>query len=151
MKRYDFTRADETYSTFVHLSDNTAILQTGANEKENFYVQFADVSASALGLDGLLVISKETAKRSVTILDNAIRGVSKQRATLGAYINRLEHSIANITIAATNLTASESRIRDADMSREMMKFTKLNILSQAGTSMLAQANQSPQNILSLLR
>ena len=109
------------------------------------------MSASALGLDGLLLISKETAARSVTILDRAINKVSKQRAMLGAYINRLEYAVNNITAAATNLTSAESRIRDADMAREMMEFTKLNILSQAGTSMLSQANMTPQNILSLLR
>jgi len=151
MKRYDFSRGDGTYMTVIHLSDNTTFLQTGANEAEHFNVVFGDMSASALGLDGLLLISRETAARSITILDNAISRVSKQRASLGAYINRLEHAVANITAAGTNLTAAESRIRDADMAKEMMELTKLNILSQAGMSMLSQANQTPQNILNLLR
>jgi flagellin len=97
------------------------------------------------------VTDRDSAGRAITILDNAIGKVSSQRAKLGAYQNRLEHTISNLTTAATNTTASESRIRDVDMAREMMEFTKLNILSQAGNSMLAQANQLPQNVLTLLR
>jgi flagellin len=74
-----------------------------------------------------------------------------QRAKIGAYQNRLEHTITNLTLAGENLTAAESRIRDTDMAKEMMNFTKFQIMLQAGTSMLAQANQLPQNVLSLLR
>jgi flagellin len=85
------------------------------------------------------------------VIDNAIDRVSKQRAAIGAYQNRLEHTINNLTVAGQNLTAAESRIRDLDMAKEMMNFTKLNILMQAGNSMLAQANQLPQNVLQLLR
>ena len=83
--------------------------------------------------------------------DSAIDRVSGQRAKLGAYQNRLEHTINNLTVAGTNLQAAESRIRDLDMAKEMMNFTKLSILLQAGNSMLAQANQLPQNVLQLLR
>jgi flagellin len=85
------------------------------------------------------------------MIDDAIFRVSSQRAELGAYQNRLEHTINNLSTASVNTTASESRIRDTDMAKEMVDFTKLNILSQAGSSMLAQANQIPQNILSFLR
>ncbi len=81
----------------------------------------------------------------------AINNISAARATFGAVQNRLEHTIANLASYTENLTASESRIRDADMAMEMVQFTKLQILQQAGTSMLAQANQAPQNVLSLLR
>jgi flagellin len=84
-------------------------------------------------------------------LDNAIKNVSNARSQLGAVQNRLEHRLANLATYQENLVASESRIRDVDMAAEMTNFTKLNILQQAGTSMLAQANQAPQNILSLLR
>jgi len=94
---------------------------------------------------------RESAARSITVLDKAIDRVSAQRANLGAYQNRLEHTINNLTTATTNITAAESRIRDVDMAKEMMNFTKLNILMQAGNSMLAQANQLPQNVLQLLR
>jgi flagellin len=84
-------------------------------------------------------------------LDTAIKNVAKVRSEFGAIQNRLEHRLNNLATYQENLTASESRIRDVDMAAEMTKFTKLNILQQAGTSMLAQANQAPQNILSLLR
>ncbi|MBQ4418852.1 MAG: flagellin, partial [Synergistaceae bacterium] len=84
-------------------------------------------------------------------IDSAIDKVSTQRAKLGAYQNRLEHTAANLTTSAENLTAAESRIRDTDMAKQMMEFTKLQIMLQAGNSMLAQANQLPQNVLSLIR
>lgn len=114
-------------------------------------LDFGDMSVAALGLTGLLVTDRESAARSVTIVDNAIGKVSTQRAKLGAYQNRLEHTTTNLTTAMTNLTAAESRIRDTDMGKEMMEFTKLNILTQAGMAMAAQANQLPQNVLALLR
>ncbi|HET6551775.1 MAG TPA: flagellin, partial [Solirubrobacter sp.] len=88
---------------------------------------------------------------SVATIDDAIKNISKVRADFGAVQNRLEHRLNNLATYQENLTASESRIRDVDMAAEMTKFTKLQILQQAGTSMLAQANQSPQNVLSLLR
>ena len=88
---------------------------------------------------------------SVATIDDAIKNVSKVRGNLGAVQNRLEHRLANLATYQENLTASESRIRDVDMAAEMTKFTKLGILQQAGTSMLAQANQAPQSVLSLLR
>jgi len=151
MKRFEFISADDVYTTLVHLADRTTILQTGANEGEDFALLFANVSSSALGLNGLLVVSRNTAQRSITILDNAINKVSKQRALLGAYQNRLEHTLANLTVTGTNLIASESRIRDADMSKKMLNFTRLQILIQSSTAMMAQANQLPQTVLSLVR
>ncbi|MBQ9566018.1 MAG: flagellin, partial [Synergistaceae bacterium] len=94
---------------------------------------------------------RESAARAITVIDNAIDHVSTQRSNLGAYQNRLEHTVNNLTTAGENLTASESRIRDADMAKEMMEFSKLQIMLQAGNSMLAQANQLPQSVLNLLR
>ena len=91
------------------------------------------------------------ASAAITAIDTAIKGVSTARATLGAYQNRFEHTINNLNVAVENLSASESRIRDTDMAQEMVSFTRSQILTQAGTSMLAQANQAPQNVLSLLR
>ena len=88
---------------------------------------------------------------NISVIDNAIKNVSTARANFGAVQNRLEHRLNNLATYQENLTASESRIRDVDMAAEMTKFTKLNILQQAGTSMLAQANQAPQGVLSLLR
>ena len=112
------------------------------------------------GLKELTVLADATAAKNamlsgplsdVTTIDNAIKNVSTARANFGAVQNRLEHRLNNLATYQENLTASESRIRDVDMAAEMTKFTKLNILQQAGTSMLAQANQAPQGVLSLLR
>ncbi|GHT00566.1 hypothetical protein AGMMS50276_26690 [Synergistales bacterium] len=150
-KRYNFTNATGTYTTFVHLADNSTILQIGANEGEDFTVLFAEITSYSLGLDGLLTVSREAAARAITIIDNAIDKVSTQRATLGAYQNRLEHTVTNLTTASTNTTAAESRIRDADMSKEMLNFTLLQILMQSGTAMLTQANQLPQSVIGLIR
>jgi flagellin len=145
----DLIVAGEEY--FLHLADNTTVFQIGANEGEDMGVNIGDMSAKALGVQNLLVVSRETAARSITVIDNAINKVSTQRARLGAYQNRLEHTINNLTTASTNMKTAESRIRDADMAKEMMTFTKLNVLSQAGNAMLAQANQLPANVLTLLR
>jgi len=139
------------YETILHLADNTTVFQIGANEKEDMGINIGNMGARALGVNNIQVTDRESAARSITMIDNAIDRVSKQRGALGAYQNRLEHTINNLTVAGTNLQAAESRIRDLDMAKEMMNFTKLNILMQAGNSMLAQANQLPQNVLQLLR
>ena len=138
-------------SFVVHLAANSTVLQIGANEGEEMNLSFGDTSAKALGVDNLKVGDRASAARSITLIDRAIGTVSSQRARLGSYQNRLEHTISNLTMASTNLSASESRIRDADMAKEMVNFTKLNILSQAGNSILAQANQLPQQTLQVMR
>ena len=149
LKKYVYSST--TQETTLHLADNTTVLQIGANEGEDMGINIGDMRSHALGLDGVNVMSQERAARSITIIDNAIDKVSTQRAKLGAYQNRLEYTANNLTTASENLTSAESRIRDADMAKEMMQFTKLNIMLQAGNSMLAQANQQPQNVLSLIR
>lgn len=148
-RRFTYTAAD--YATVLHLADNTTVFQIGANEGEDMGINIGDMRAHALGLNEVLVTDRESAARSITVIDNALDKVSTQRAKLGAYQNRLEHTINNLTVAGENLTAAESRIRDTDMAKEMMNFTKLNIMLQAGNAMLAQANQLPQNVLSLIR
>ncbi|MET7420635.1 flagellin [Dactylosporangium sp. NPDC005555] len=105
--------------------------------------------STGLGTSALDLVTD--ASTAITAIDTAIKGVSTARATLGAYQNRFEHTINNLNVAVENLSASESRIRDTDMAQEMVSFTRSQILTQAGTSMLAQANQAPQNVLSLLR
>ncbi|MCL1940978.1 MAG: flagellin, partial [Synergistaceae bacterium] len=151
-KRYETKAIDESeYSTVIHISDNTAVFQIGANEGEDMAIDIGDMSVRALGLHKVLVTDRISAARSITIIDTALTTLATQRSKLGAYQNRLEYTISNLTIAAENLTASESRIRDLDMAKEMMNFTRLSILMQSGTAMLAQANQLPQNILQLLR
>ncbi|MBB3083143.1 flagellin [Geodermatophilus sabuli] len=106
-------------------------------------------SATALGVD-VNLSTKAGANAAITALDTAIKAVSTSRANLGALQNRFEHTINNLNVTAENLTASESRIRDTDMAKEMTNFSRTQILSQAGTSMLAQANQASQSILKLL-
>ncbi len=108
-------------------------------------------SATNLGVNGVNLGTQAGASAAITAIDTAIESVSTARANLGALQNRFEHTINNLNVTAENLSASESRIRDTDMAQEMMAFTRSQILSQAGTAMLAQANQAPQSVLSLLR
>ena len=129
----------------------------GANMDQRTQVFIGTMSAAALGLRNVgdeSIMTLETpdeANRAIGTLDEAIKKINKQRADLGAYQNRLEKTVTGLDIGAENLQASESRIRDTDMASEMVEFTKDQVLSQAGTAMLAQANQSSQNVLSLLR
>ncbi len=110
-------------------------------------------NAAALGVDGKKVdlTDQDSASKATTVIDDAIKKVSAQRSQLGAVQNRLEHTINNLDTAAENTQTAESRIRDTDMAKEMVEFSKNNILMQAGQSMLAQANQSNQGVLSLLQ
>jgi flagellin len=123
--------------------------QIGANNGETLAVSFNGISASILGTSSLDLVN--SASSAITALDSAIGTVSTNRANLGAVQNRLEHTISNLSVATENLSASESRIRDTDMAQEMVSFTRSQILTQAGTAMLAQANQAPQQVLQLLR
>jgi flagellin len=109
------------------------------------------VGSSDLGVNTVDISTQAGADAAIDTINSAINTVSNTRAQLGAWQNRLEHTIANLDNAAENLTAAESRIRDVDMAKEMMEFTKNNILSQAAQAMLAQANQLPQGVLQLLR
>jgi flagellin len=151
-------------------------LQIGANETQTFSASFKDMRSLALNVSStddhgtdanfstgaltdktnnaeyaLSVASAGSASNAITVINTAINSVSTERAKLGSYQNRLEHTIANLSTASENLSASESRIRDVDMAKEMMTFSKSNILNQAAQSMLAQANQQPQGVLQLLR
>ena len=103
------------------------------------------------GNDGISLSTKENAKAALDKIESAIKQVSEQRATFGAVQNRLEHTITSTDNTSENLQAAESRIRDTDMAQEMMNYTKSNILTNAAQSMLAQANQAPNNIMSLLQ
>jgi flagellin len=135
--------------------------QVGANTSTADQIQvdlsvsaFGSVSVAGFDSTGLGVATLDlvsSAASAIDSLDTAIKGISTARSTLGAYQNRFEHTINNLNVAVENLSASESRIRDTDMAQEMVSFTRSQILTQAGTSMLAQANQAPQNVLSLLR
>ena len=128
-------------------------LQIGANEGQTMNFGIDDMSAASLGVDGGKVdlATQSSAQKATTTIDAAIKKVSAQRSKLGAVQNRLEHTIANLDTASENTQTSESRIRDTDMAEEMVAYSKNNILLQAGQSMLAQANQSNQGVLSLLQ
>ena len=150
----------------VSYQDKQANLQIGANAQQSLSVGIEKMDSTALGVNGLDVSSAlvingndglgdgknaDGTLGTLAKIDEAIASVSNQRSNLGAYQNRLEHTISNLGVAQENLTASESRIRDVDMAAEMVNFTKTGILQQAGQSILAQANQAPQGVLSLLR
>jgi len=132
-------------------------LQVGANMDQSEKIQIGTMTAQALGLaneqgaGGIVTISSvEEANRTIGIVDDALKKVNKQRADLGAYQNRFEMASKGVAIAAENLQAAESQIRDANMASEMVEYTKNSILTQAGTSMLAQANMRTQSVLQLL-
>jgi len=137
----------------VYTANKQLIFQIGANEGHNMVAGIDNMSAGALGLSTstLKVTDQNSAERTIMVIDSAIHKVSTARAAVGAIQNRLEHTISNLGVASENLTAAESRIRDADMAKEMMQFTKQQILLQSSMSMLAQANAQPQNVLQLLR
>ncbi|MFY9485539.1 MAG: flagellin, partial [Bacillota bacterium] len=117
----------------------------------NVLVSFSSTDVTKFTVGGVNVSSQAAANKAITTINNALEKVSAERSKLGAYQNRLEHTINNLGASAENLTAAESRIRDVDMAKEMMEFTRANILSQAAQAMLAQANQLPQGVLQLLR
>lgn len=126
------------------------VIQTGANQLDELRINIEKMDAYSLGVKNASVGSRADASVAITQVNNAINLVSTQRASLGALQNRLNHKISNLDTSAENLQAAESRIRDVDMAKEMTTFTKNNILFQASTAMLAQANAAPQGVLSLL-
>ncbi len=144
------------FNTAVLLSGNYKgkQLQIGPNAggEHALSVSFnaVTIGGSGLNLSGLAITTQGGAQTALSDLDTALTKISTERATMGAWQNRLEHTIANLGITVENLTAAESRIRDVDMAAEMMEFTKSQILVQSGTAMLAQANLSPQAVLQLL-
>ena len=131
--------------------EDSIMTQIGANSGQIAFISINDMRAEALGVNDVNISSKFGAATAIETIQNALDRVSAQRSALGAMQNRLEHTIKNVDTAAENLQASESRIRDVDMAKEMTEFTKQNILQQAATAMLAQANQAPQTVLQLLR
>lgn len=134
-------------------ASGTYKFQVGANSGQIIALSLTTMTATALGLSAgaFTVTSNGAAATAISNINDAIETVSAMRSKLGAVQNRLEHTIKNLDTGAENLQAAESRIRDVDMAKEMMAFTKNNILQQAATAMLAQANQVPQTVLQLLR
>lgn len=170
------TAGTATFDVVASQKDASLTMQIGANGSQTLNVAINDMSSSALGLTAngpgmdnyfvqnellteagetydhvISVLTHEGANNAINVIDEAIKKVSTERANLGAIQNRLEHTINNLQTTNENLTASESRIRDADMADEMTDFTKNNILNQSAQAMLSQANQLPQGILQLLQ
>jgi flagellin len=133
------------------LSSGPMVLQIGSNEGQTMEVRIPEVTPKTLGIDNVNLTTQDGAEKAIDQLDAAITEVSAIRAKLGAYQNRLEHSIANLDTTGENMDEALSRIEDTDMAEEMAEYTQKQVLSQAGTSMLAQANERPQTILSLLQ
>ncbi len=134
------------------LAKKTSVkMQVGANKGDTLEITLNDMKASSIEMKDAAVNKRTAAEKTIEDVEKAITKVAEQRAQFGAKQNRLEHTIKSVDNTAENLQAAESRIRDTDMAKEMMNMTKLNILQQASQSMLAQANQQPQNILQLLR
>jgi len=137
-----------TSSMWIHVGANM-------DQRERVFIQ--TITSESLGLkqigsgDIMSISTAEQANRNIGVLDNALKTVNKQRADLGAYQNRLEMAVKGIDISAENLQAAESTIRDTDMAEQMVEHTKNQILSQAGTSMLAQANQRSQSVMQLIQ
>ena len=140
----------------AQISEGQVSVQVGANANQSMSIEIGDMRAEALGITnakgkGLSVESAEDANKAITAFDAALNAVSSQRANLGAVQNRLEYTISNLDNTAENLTSAESTLRDVDMAKEMMEYSKNNILNQAAQAMISQANQQPQNVLQLLR
>jgi flagellin len=126
-------------------------MHIGANENQAMKVDINKMDTVSLGIKDIDVTSVDGAESAITVVNDAISKVSAERSKLGAFQNRLDHTINNLGTSSENLTAAESRIRDVDMAKEMMAQTKNSILGQAAQAMLAQANQQPQQVLQLLQ
>ena len=147
---------EETIRAQNKSEDNAISLQVGAKANQSIKVGLTDMRAEALGLQGadgtkLNISTQNKANAAINVLDNAIQKALDQQTTIGSVESRLEYTSSNLTTASENVQASESTIRDADMAKEMTNYTKNNVLLQAAQSMLAQANQSSSNVLSLLQ
>jgi len=136
----------------VTAAASSATFQVGANKGEELSLSIGDMSTTGLSIGNTIKVdTRANASSAILSVQTSVNKVSSERAKLGAFQNRLEHKIKNLNTSAENLNSAESRIRDVDMADEMMSYTKYNILQQAATSMLAQANQAPNNVLKLLQ
>ena len=153
----DGPKDDGTYAAgeqkFTAGKNESMQLQIGdtADSFNQLKVGIGSMSSAALGVDKVDISNQEGAAKAIDIIRNAIDRVSSQRASLGATQNRLEYTINNLDTASENLQSANSRIRDTDMAKMMMEYTKMNVLTQSAQAMLAQANQQPQSVLQLLQ
>ena len=152
---YDFTLATDTFSitdtTLDLVGFGSMDMQIGANEGQQLGIRIPRISLENMGISSLDLTTQKGAEDALGRMDGAINYVSSVRSRLGAYQNRLEHTVSSLDITSENMTAAYSRIMDVDMAEEMTEYTTLQVLSQASTSMLAQANERPAQVLQLLQ
>ncbi|MFN7251097.1 MAG: flagellin [Anaerobacillus sp.] len=148
---FKFNNDIQAAETKFSITNNALAFQIGPNTNQNVMIDVPRLDIVTLGIEEIDVTTQKGANMAIFTLDQAINVLSDVRAKLGATQNRMEHTINNLQVTHENLTASESRIRDADMALEMTEFTRNNIINQAATAMLAQANQLPQGVLQLLQ
>ena len=148
-EQYTLTGTD-AYNAFMTMKNSGIIFQVGTNQAETFAVQFGDVSSEGLGVSGLNVLTREMAERSIGIIDKAIEDVVRQRTQIVSYSDSLQHTAANLAQSGGNLTASKSRITDADEAKSTMRFIEFQILSKGQDMIIAVANQQPEAVYSLL-
>ncbi len=152
------TAATKALSSFTQTTkaedkrnDGSATVLIGANTGQDINISIDNMDASSLGVQGIQVGTQDEANIAIKVIDTAISTVTSQRSKLGAIENRLDSTINNLTTSSENLTSAQSQIKDVDMASEMANYTKLSVLNQAATAMLAQANQLPQQVLTLLK
>jgi len=150
-KNFEFSSSNGSVAETLKIVDNSTDFQIGANQGQTLNVNVMRTDSHSLKVDKVQVTDQDTAKDAISQVDDAINKVSSERAKIGAWVNRLEHTMANLDVQSENQTAAESRIRDLNIAQETTKMSKSQILSQASTSMLAQANQQGQSLLALLR
>lgn len=143
--------ASTTTNISTKISSPSLSLQIGANSGDSLSIELTNVTTEALGIDDIDFSTRQSAELAISKIDEAISKVSSERGKFGAYQNRLEHTHNNVMNTSENLQSAESRIRDTDIAKEMMNFTKNNILTQASQAMLAQANQKSEGVLQLLK
>ncbi|MBF0507804.1 MAG: hypothetical protein HQK57_02630 [Deltaproteobacteria bacterium] len=149
--QFDFTADSSPQSMVLHVVDRHLDLAVGANAGQNISTSIGEINTGSLGLDNVLVVDPTLAQRSIAKIDKAVNQVSSERARMGAVMNRLDYTINTLAVQSQNMTAAESTITDLDMAKTVSYMTKYQILNQAGTAMLAQANQLNQSLLSLLK
>ena len=149
-KNYILAEDSIPFETTIHIVDRSTAFQVGQNDGEDIYINIADMSSAALGLNSVNLTTRQSASEAIGLLDTAIHMVSQQRSRLGAYQNELEYNANSLTQTHLHMSEAESRLKDADMATEYMEFVKLQILNNTGSSMLAQANQSAQALTSIL-
>lgn len=150
-KTFEFSSSTGTVTESMKIVDNSTDFQIGANQGQTLNANIGRVDSHSLKVDRVQVTDQESAKDAITQIDDAIDQISGQRAKIGAWVNRLEHTMSNLDVQSENQVAAESRIRDLNIAKESTEMSKASMLTQASTSMLAQANQSSSGLLALLR